>query len=917
MVKKVINFAVFILLATLIVWVLAKIRGTEKMSENNNFIPLDAAIVLKLNNIEEFKDDIVNSNVWKQLSQISPFSNLESHILKVDSLFELNHKGLGDYDNTKLYISLHVIGKSKPDYMYRFVFPGAINEKNISQELEGLYNNSSNSSRKYEGKEINDVTIDGENDFSYTFFKNQLLISSSAIVLENILRQENQQANSKETEALSKLLNTAGRTVSSNLISNHRELSKFFQSQSRSNNLVPAKFLESFSDWSVLDLNLAENNILATGFSNSSDSLGNYLSVFRGQEPSKISFTSVAPANTKLFLSLNISDADLFNKNYKKYLINNGIEKKVTSYAGELKTQYSANLTEFLSLVDKELTYIRTDFDFENYDENVFSLVKVKSQSVAKNFLKQLVKNYCETNKLNSNNYQQTFQVDNSTKFEIIKLPVKNFLGNTFGSLFNELETPYFAFVDDYVVFANSRNALEKFIHFKILGKTLQNDFAFSKMGQYYSSSSNIYYYQDIPHSLDIISKLTNDKIVTSIRDNLEGFNKIPAFGFQFNSDMDFTFFSMFIQYFDRVETDAHTLWETLLDTSIRFKPTLFKNHYTDENEIFVQDLKNSIYLINKVGRVLWKVKLDEQIMGDVQQIDFYKNGKLQYLFSTKAKIHIIDRNGNYVERYPVNLRAEATAPLALFDYDNDKNYRVLIPTNDKKVYAYDIEGNILNGWEFEKSERIVKNQLQHFRDQDKDYIVFSDGLKTYILNRRGQERVPTNIIFQKSVNNNFVFEEKTALNNARMAVTDTSGQVWFFDFEGAHKTKAFRKLSAKHFFDFQDINADGYKDYIFLDEDELYVYDQRSEKEIYSYRFKNEITQRPIYFHFSFSDRKLGIIDETDNKVYLINNDGNLYKGFPLQGNSLYSIGKLTSSSRFNLIVGNNNNFLLNYSVQ
>jgi hypothetical protein len=61
---------------------------------------------------------------------------------------------------------------------------------------------------------------------------------------------------------------------------------------------------------------------------------------------------------------------------------------------------------------------------------------------------------------------------------------------------------------------------------------------------------------------------------------------------------------------------------------------------------------------------------LEGPIMGSVQQLDFYKNGKLQYLFNTAEKIHLIDRNGNYVERYPIALRSPATSPLALFDYE-------------------------------------------------------------------------------------------------------------------------------------------------------------------------------------------------------------------------------------------------------
>ena len=66
----------------------------------------------------------------------------------------------------------------------------------------------------------------------------------------------------------------------------------------------------------------------------------------------------------------------------------------------------------------------------------------------------------------------------------------------------------------------------------------------------------------------------------------------------------------------------------------------------TGEKELFVQDDRHTVYLINDVGRVLWKLPLGQQINSEVYQVDLFKNGKLQYLFSTPDKMYLIDRNG-------------------------------------------------------------------------------------------------------------------------------------------------------------------------------------------------------------------------------------------------------------------------------
>jgi hypothetical protein len=149
------------------------------------------------------------------------------------------------------------------------------------------------------------------------------------------------------------------------------------------------------------------------------------------------------------------------------------------------------------------------------------------------------------------------------------------------------------------------------------------------------------------------------------------------------------------------------------------------------------------------------------------------------------------------------------------------------------------------------------------------------------------------------------------------MVTTDTSGTVMTIDFEGNITRTELSGFSSDHLFDFSDVDADGEKDYIFVDDNRLIVYGQDKE-EILNFSFPNDIQYPSIYFNFSYNDRKLGIVDDTDKKIYLINSDGSLYKGFPLEGKTPFSIGYLEGTGGdFNLIVGGRNNFLYNYTVQ
>ena len=84
------------------------------------------------------------------------------------------------------------------------------------------------------------------------------------------------------------------------------------------------------------------------------------------------------------------------------------------------------------------------------------------------------------------------------------------------------------------------------------------------------------------------------------------------------------------------------------------------------------------------------------------------------------------------------------------------------------------------------------------------------------------------------------------------------------------------------------------------------------SGKKVFSYKTKNDIGMVPDIYEFSSTDIKLGVVDKKANEIYLLNSDGTVYEGFPLEGNTRFSIGYFAGSdSRFNLVVGSLNGFL------
>jgi len=169
---------------------------------------------------------------------------------------------------------------------------------------------------------------------------------------------------------------------------------------------------------------------------------------------------------------------------------------------------------------------------------------------------------------------------------------------------------------------------------------------------------------------------------------------------------------------------------------------------------------------------------------------------------------------------------------------------------------------------------------------------------------------------FAISKNSQFILEEKTKKNPARLTITDTLGIIHYFYLNGKVEETPIKSFGSSHFFDYQDLDADGEKDFILLDDSHLYVFRQNKEL-IFEYKFNTPPIPKVIYYNFGSLERRLGVTSTTGNEIFLINSDGSLYDGFPLKGNSLFCISKFNNQASFNLIVGSQSGSVLNYEIK
>jgi hypothetical protein len=162
-------------------------------------------------------------------------------------------------------------------------------------------------------------------------------------------------------------------------------------------------------------------------------------------------------------------------------------------------------------------------------------------------------------------------------------------------------------------------------------------------------------------------------------------------------------------------------------------------NHQTRAKESVVQLSDMSLVLNGTDGKPLWKRTLDSKIVGSLYQVDALKNGKLQMVFCTEKALYVVDRKGNDLDGFPLALPDAVSGSVAVFDYDQNRTYRLLVPCANGKVYNYNLQAKNTEGWKLPEFPDPVLRML-HARTGSEDHLIAIDTQgKVHVLKRNGQ----------------------------------------------------------------------------------------------------------------------------------------------------------------------------------
>ena len=849
-------------------------------------IPPDAWVVIETVDLKSFMNSLTTGRgLFGEIGKIKELGTFNQHLkFLADLLNKESFKKL--FNEGSAIISYHNNDKGKILTMLSMPVPGEIKSRHIKEMLSSSGIKEVSETR-IKGNSVIEMPFVSDNtrDTVYISLISGLMIcANSGELVEKAILQAGSGSDIRNVPGFTKVLLASGKNVDKVFII-FRNLPDVLRPLLVSGKKGLSETIAKLAGTGGGDIYISEEGLVLSGYTESSDST-DILYKYKTLPSRDFHTYKILPSSTVLFETLILPSLNL----------NNVSDSSVTP--------------EAISLAEKIKPYTG--------DEITRAIVNIKDQRVSDNTL--II--YELTNRVQAEqiflqepgvkNEIQYFQPDDQVKIPVYKTSFKGLIRVLLPGFSPQFNETYFTFYDNFLIAGNSYSTVSKLLYDNILNKTLANDLTYRDFENTLPSRAGYFFFCIPSHIIDYLNGFLNEDIINILKSNRSSLNKIQAAGYQFASSNGMIYNSLSIKFKEEAREESTTEWETLLDTIAGIKPFFFINHITGAKEIFIQDMKNNTYLINAAGRVLWKVPLNERIVSTIYMIDYFRNGKYQLLFSGKNYIHLLDRNGNYVERYPVKLRSPATNSIVMFDYDNNLNYRLFVAGEDKQIYSYDKTGSVIKGWKPFRTAGYVKAEIGYFNVSGKDYIVVADESAVYFLDRNGNKRMNLNEPVAKAVGSAM---RLSTGSDPYVVCTSPDGTIQQIYFDGSVKKFSVKKFSSDHSFDIFDVDGDGFSEYIFIDKGVLYLYNH-NRSEIFKREFGSDNLGGPINFIFSSSDRKIGVFDVHKNLIYLIGKTGTTMPGFPLRGASMFSIGKLSDKSGWHLIVGGTDRFLYNYKI-
>ena len=821
-------------------------------------IPTGASIILQLNDVKHLSQSLKRSNICSKLQNVKEIKNITQEAEQIRKFFIANQ---ATFTSNSILISLHKISPNKIAALYST----SINRQEMQNDKEII----SQFTNDIITSEYDNQTIyNSESLNRYFSFKDDILFySNDKMLITDAIRTSNANTDNLFTNPMFlDCYSTISNSADINLMINYNnlfDLSNIFT--------ISQSALNHFSEWTATDLKIKDNAILAAGLSAHNSSVNNFTDIFKNQTSQNLNILDIIPENTSQLFAISFNNQkEIYEKKNELLRIKHEFRSWNLNRKW-IKDSSNVNYNEFINEINNEAGIFNTSSSLRT--ENTYTYFNTKESIRASSLLQGLI--------LSSSDYRD---------FRINKIIDNNIVANLFGELFKTKNT-FFTTINDYFIIGNSEVSLEYIIDNYISSNVLSENKSFKKANSYISKDANIFFYLNPGNTINSLRDLLIDTELFTF--NADSIDKFTSFTCQINTSKNRMYHNICLFYDDQYRESIKEEWYYPLDTSSAIIPQFVDNHFTKEKMILVQDHNNNLIALNTSGEMLWSKQISNRVLGKINFLDAYNNNKFQAVFNTSNELHLIDRNGRFVDGFPKSLPTSTSMGHSLIDYDRNKNYRIIITGDNNKLYNIDKQGNNIDGWKYTKSTNRVVQIPIHFVVEGKDYILnATNNSTTKLLARNGTDRTT----FEEA--QSFIAPVNISSDGSLYSIT-SENKLWTANVNGTTKISELTNLQ-------KNSKLLAYKDgYYVANQNTISYIDDAQYEEV------NITLDSPV--------KSLSLIEgyiaiTTNSSLYLIK-DNEIIEGFPIDSEGKFNISDIDNDGKIN-VVNIKNGLIYNYEL-
>ncbi|GAB3201939.1 hypothetical protein ABID22_001297 [Pontibacter aydingkolensis] len=890
--KRIVFFFIgFVVLASLAYYGFNRWKDSREKVDLWAMVPESAAFVVETNNHTALVEHLKETSLQESFSALSAYQRFEENMVYLDSVSPGSQRRERFLDKKNILTSIHVIGKTNVEFVH-YIPVNSVGEHRFFRNLVDNINKSNifeQESRQYQDVLLTDVTNTRLGTrFTYFTYHNNIILSQSPVLIEEIVRRIGRgkpvsiAAGFKSTNYLTQP------EVYANVFINYRALPDVL-GLFLSEDLMPqVRYLSSLSSSAMLELKLEKDKIFLNGFSEPENLKNSFHNNIAPVKPRALGVKNYLPNRTAMLMHFGLEEVAKLK-----------IQPNRKEAAG---SAYGATLDSLALAFNNELALAYMESSSINASPEKVVFAHTENPDLVRRLLEKLNKQVLASRKKKP--YTEKYGSYTIQMIEVPDLPAK-----LFGSLFAGFEQSYIVQIDGYTVFSDEvatlRDLLDDISADNVWGKSVAQKAFLEETLQ----EGNFSLYLNTVNAWYVLSRYMTENSREDLLQNSTLIKRFNQVSFQFSNAGKQYYTSFVFRKQDSGAISGEDAFATELtipfESRISSRPFAIQNAVDRSREVVVQDSSNVLINILATGKRGWVDTVGSTIRGSIKQVELGADNKLRYLFATANRIHAINNQGQNLENFPFNIGDTLNIQhLAVFDYEKNQDYRLLVDDYLGNLYMYDIRGNAIDGWQPRRMDYRLATEPQHVRVSGRDVIlVLLENGYVYALNPRGEVYPGFPMNLRSPLTSGAFVKAGADLRKTEVTVVTKYGSVTTFNLQGKLITREqLVRPSKSAFFDLEAEGNNG-KSFVIVRQEQgkVAVFDQDLNLQ-FEKRYVTSAPKIVQYFHFG-GDNKLYVITETGpQKTYLYTSKGKLVGNSTLENSKPVIVYRNEASNDYTL---------------